>query len=280
MPSSTNPCAGWDFTCPEERISVDNLKIWLTENCKKWAFQVEKGESGYIHYQGRVSLKVKIRKPERFVKGLNWSLTSTECTKDDFYVTKAETRIKGPWKNTDEVIYIPRQIREIETLFPWQQKIVDMSGVWDKRTVNCIVDTVGNNGKSIIKTYMGVYKLAQILPFCNDYQDIMRMAYCLPKSTCYLIDMPRAINKDRLFQFFGAVEHLKDGYCFDDRYHFKQCYFDSPNVWIFTNKIPSIEDLSVDRWIFWGIDSDKKLFVMDRETIISRQKSEISEIKK
>jgi len=73
------------------------------------------------------------------------------------------------------------------------------------------------------------------------------------KKPLYIIDIPRALRKDQLFQFFSGIETLKDGYAYDDRYHFKEEYFDCPNIWIFMNTIPDLEYMSKDRWRFYEI---------------------------
>lgn len=264
MPTK-NAVAVWDFTISKELNNEISIKNWLNETCKKWAFQLEEGESGYIHYQGRVSLKVKVRLPEGLT-GAHWTPTSSESSDNDFYATKEKTRIEGPWTNKDVTLYIPRQIREIDELFPWQKDVIEMAKTWDKRSINCLIDTKGNIGKSILKTYMGVYKISQTLPFCNDFKDVMRMAYDMPESTCYMMDMPRAVNKDRLYGLFGGLENLKDGYCYDDRYAFRQKYMDCPNIWVFSNTIPDTSLMSKDRWKFWGVDSDKRLFKREVES--------------
>lgn len=258
--TSENPIAVWDFTLPTDCETVPGLKKILRTWCKKWVFQVEEGkeEGHYQHYQARISLKEKTRTPHKL--GMvpvqaHFSITSTPGTKTFSYVMKEDTRIDGPWKDTDEEpLYIPRQIREITTLYPWQQKVVDSARIWDTRTINILFDETGNHGKSILKTYVGVHQIGRAIPFVNDYRDIMRIVMDTPKKPLYIIDVPRALRKDQLFQFFSGVETLKDGYAYDDRYHFKEEYFDCPNIWIFMNKLPEEEYLSRDRWKVWQID--------------------------
>ena len=53
------PICVYDFTVPD--MDLMQLKETLKKHCKKWAFQKEKGSTGYIHYQGRLSLKLKKR---------------------------------------------------------------------------------------------------------------------------------------------------------------------------------------------------------------------------
>lgn len=252
----------WDFTLKHDAIKFRPLLATLREQCKKYAFQLEEGKSGYMHYQGRFSLKIKRRLTgvkKLFPNEIHLSITSNENRNNMFYVMKEETRVDGPWTDMEKPTYIPRQIREIKKLYPWQQHIVDTYDEWDTRTINVIYDLEGNNGKSTLCGYMRAHKIGFVLPFINDYKDIMRMIMCVPTKRCYLMDMPRAINKDRLYQMYGAIETIKNGYAYDDRYHFKEKCFDCPNIWIFCNVLPDRTMLSEDRWKIWTIDEDKKL---------------------
>jgi len=260
---SSSPCAVYDFTLPADDWTAKQIIDKLYPNiCKKYTFQLEKSNSGYLHYQGRISLIKKRRLNEalKLIKPhfekIHLSITSNNGKEDDFYCLKEDTRVEGtvPHSDTDPVpTYMPRQIREVEKLYPWQLEVIAKSKIWDTRTINIIWDTSGNIGKSTLVSYMGVNNLARQLPFCNDYKDIMRMVMDMPTSQAYLIDMPRAINKEKLFQMYSAIETIKGGYAFDDRYHFKDKYFDCPNVWVFTNSLPDAELLSADRWKYWEV---------------------------
>lgn len=257
----TNPVCVFDFTAPADRASVEDLKQWLAKIAKQWVFQKEQGdETGYIHYQGRISLKVKTRL-EKLIKdaphewGFHWSPTSKNNQGNDWYVTKEETRIEGPWSDKDKTVTIPKQVQEVinKGWYPWQISIYNLSKVWDTRTIHCIYNEKGNEGKSILCQYLRCMGIAMNIPFCNDFKDIMRMVMDMPKVGCYTIDMPRAINKEKLFQLFAAIEVVKGGYAYDDRYSFKSEDFDCPNIFVFTNKIPDFNLLSMDRWRLWEI---------------------------
>jgi len=87
-----------------------------------------------------------------------------------------------------------------------------------------------------------------------------------------MFDMPRAMNKDRLYQFYAAIETIKDGYAYDDRYHFTEKVFDCPNIWIFTNRMPDTTLLSTDRWKFWEISEKNELVEIDLKEIIENEK--------
>jgi len=256
-------CAVYDFTLKAENITKDDILSWLEKNAKTWCFQLEKGETtGYVHFQGRVSLRKKVRltgqiKVQPWENHCNWSVTSNTNSGNCFYVLKDDTRIEGPWTEKDVQVYIPRQIREIGALYPWQQSIVNVADVWDTRTINMIYDPKGNIGKSVLVGYMRCHGLARKLPPLNDYKDVMRIICDMPTSRCYLFDMPRAMKKDKLGQLYTAIEEIKSGYAFDDRYSFKEKFFDCPNIWIFANTLPDFDMLSGDRWKIWEVEEQK-----------------------
>lgn len=259
-----NAVAVYDFTLKasddDYSAQAASIKSGLSDIAKKYSFQLEKSDNGYIHWQGRISL-IKKRRLNECIKVFhskqifeNIHISITHDIDSDFYVLKCDTYVEPHrYKDTDEERYIPRQVREITKLYPWQQYIIDNSLVWDTRSINIIIDTDGNNGKSTLVSYMRAHGMARKIPFCNDYKDIMRMVCDMPTSKCYLIDMPRAVNKDRLFQLYGAIKEIKSGYAYDDRYKFTEKIFDCPNIWIFCNAVPDLTMLSQDRWKFWVI---------------------------
>jgi len=146
----------------------------------------------------------------------------------------------------------------IKELYMWQKQVIADAepslSKFDTRKINIIYDPTGNHGKSILKTWIGVYRIGVALPYSNDYRDIMRAVMARPARRLYIVDMPRAINKEQLNNFWSGIEDIKNGYAFDDRYHFKETYFDCPNVWVMTNTWPEIYSLSPDRWVIWGIN--------------------------
>jgi len=258
--------SGWDFTMGVEHCADLKLRGFLKDHCKHWVFQKEAGaETGYEHWQVRISLGVARRQSELLELGrvngmekwhLSPTVTENRLPARAFYILKPETRIDGPWSSEDEVIYIPKQIRDIE-LRAWQAQIVRDATQWDQRHINVVLETVGNKGKSILVTYCGVNKIGRAIPPVNDYKDIMRIVMDMPTSSLYLVDMPRAIEQKKLREFFAGLEELKSGHAWDDRYSFKEKWFDSPNIWVFTNVMPNLNYLSADRWVIWHIIDDK-----------------------
>jgi len=259
-------CCTWDITVPIEHITVEEMCKKLKESCKKWCFQVELSETGYKHIQGRISFKQKCRLKQAIeilgTPQIHLSKTSSANVSNNFYVMKEDTRVDGPYQNTEEDdIYVPRQIREITELYPWQKTLIEISKEWDKRSIHIIIDEKGNIGKTILTQYMMCYKLGRKVPYCNNYKDLMRMVCDIPTSKCYIIDLPRAIDKEKLHGMFAAIEEIKSGYAWDDRYKFKEKLFDCPQIFVFTNEVPERQMLSMDRWVFHTI-ADSELVLM------------------
>jgi len=274
------PCCVYDLTFNGENLpEIDAVKQCFSLSCKEWAFQKEAGnESGRVHLQARISLKVKERITGVIKKFPGWhiSVTSNENRGNMFYVLKEETRLAGPWTSKDVVIYVPRQVREVSVLYPWQMHIIRDATVWNTRTINVVIDTVGNSGKSVLKSWIMCHGIGISLPYSNDFRDISRMVMDQPKKSLYLIDIPRALKKDALHQFFAGLESLKDGIAFDDRYKFRTEQFDCPNIWIFMNQVPNLNYLSQDRWRIWSIDGDREL-VSQNEALDSSEASSSEE---
>lgn len=265
----------YDWTLSADDYKFDEIIEGFKGIAKKYSFQLEESDGGYKHYQGRLSLikKRRIGEALKLIKPIfekiHISVTSNNGLNENFYVLKQDTRIDGPWCDTDvKPLYIPRQIREIKQLYPWQESLIEFSGEWNTRHINVIIDVFGNIGKTTLATFMSLKGMGRSIPFCNDYKDIMRMVMDMPTSRCYLIDLPRAISKDRLFQLYGGIETIKSGYAFDDRYHFKEKFFDCPNIWLFSNVWPDEDLLSRDRWRFWEIGEDKRLGRVKSKAII------------
>lgn len=257
----SGPVCTFDVQASCQHYTYEQLVTLFVDHCKKWCFQKERGEkTGYEHFQGRVSLKVKARvtTARKLFPRCNVTVTSS-CNRDNnFYVTKDDTRIDGPWSDETCNIasHIPRQIRDIPALHPWQQAICDSRHVFDTRTIDVIVDKVGCIGKSTISLWIDVYGLGCCLPYMTCHKDLMRAVCDMPKASLYLVDVPRAVRDEQLEGFFSALEDIKNGKVYDDRYRFRKSFFDSPRIWVFTNREPPLSLLSRDRWRFWSVNSE------------------------
>lgn len=267
-----NAVATWDFTITAASFTAQQVQKGLNQLFKKYVFQKENSASGYIHFQGRGSLRKKARmatlKSDFAKAGLAGahlspsSNNSQEGQKTFSYVMKVDTRIDGPWSDKDaqEAAYIPRQYRDLENcLYPWQKTVWDSSESFDKRYINCVVDPEGNHGKSTIASLVELHGRGIDLPPINDAEkliqsvcDILVSKECREPKILF-VDMPRAMNKSRLAGMYTAIEQLKKGKVYDTRYKYQSWWFDSPQIWVFTNHVPDVQYLSKDRWKIFNI---------------------------
>lgn len=257
--SKIQPAARWyDFTSFD--LDLNKTLEILRRHCKKWAFQLEKApQTEKLHYQGRFCLQVKDRiagLKKKMSTEWHFSPTNKNAQNNFDYVTKSDTRVDGPWCSWDDSSSA-KDILQIVELRPWQQKVVDSTTYDDYRSINVIVDAAGNNGKSIFSKWAVVKGLAIRVPLQEHMRDMIRQVCDLPIRKLYIFDLPRAVSKEQLNQFWSAVEEIKNGSVYDDRYHYQQRNFTPPAVWIFTNTKPNEARMSCDRWKIWTIvDND------------------------
>lgn len=255
--SQTSPICVWDFTIPYENVSKEVLDKFLQDHCKTWCYQAER-PNDYHHWQGRCSFKMKTRTPWNMglTTTAHWSPTSNENRDNNFYVMKTDGRTEGPYTDADVKIFVPRHMRGEIKLREWQQMVVNDADedAFDTRCINIIYDPVGNHGKTFIKTYIGVKRIGKSIPYVETYKEMMRMVMDMPKQRLYILDLPRALPKQKMKEFYAGIETIKDGYAYDDRYKFHDEYFDPPNIWVFSNVMPELNMMSIDRWKIWEFD--------------------------
>lgn len=261
-----NPIAVYDFTFPQ--CDKEDFTEKLNEIFKTWAFQLEEGDTGFMHFQGRGSL-IKKRRPSEIIQvlkrldfALHVSPTSENSLKEDKgagkYCLKFDTRRDGPWTSDDEEVYIPRQFRDIN-LYDWQQDIIDDAQHFNSRTVNLIYDPHGCSGKTTIACLCSLHHNGLRVPPINDYEKLLATVCDIlrgkgqRKPGPVFIDLPRFMDKSKLHGIFSAIEEIKNGHSYDLRYKYREWWYDSPPVWVCTNMPPPVEALSRDRWRFWTI---------------------------
>ena len=88
------------------------------------------------------------------------------------------------------------------------------------------------------------------------------------------VDLPRALTTDskKFGPFMAAIVQIKKGKVADVRFHYKEWWFDSPQVWVFCNHAPNLDHMSADRWRFYTIDGFKNL-----QSLTKNELSQMSE---
>jgi len=264
--------ATWDFRYNADMFEnayelIDTLK----GIAKHYVFQIEMGDSGYRHYQGRLSLIKRRRKKEKHLllklfkeKPPNYlePTCSPEHYKGEaFYCMKEDTRIEGPWQDTDEVRVLTTQMKIFNKLElrPYQSQLKEMAQHFDMRKIDLIFDPNGNIGKSLFSEYLEYCGLAEEIPPFRLMDDIFQWVCTRPIKPCYIVDMPRGMKKDKLGDFYSGIEIIKNGVAYDKRYNAKKIRFDRPRVFVFTNTLPEFSLMSKDRWNVWVIDEEFRM---------------------
>lgn len=231
----------WCFTLKAEEVQVSQLYQTLKEVAKEFVFQTEKSESGYIHYQGVLSL-IKKERLAPLKNNLGYNTIHLERCQNwhasKRYCSKPESRIDGPW--TDKMA----PLKIISKLYPWQEELKDiLLSEPNDRTIYWIYEHVGNRGKSAFCKYM-VVKHGATYVRSGKNADI---SYALPDHpTMVLIDIPRSKNQH---VNFDIIEQIKDGMVFSPKYESKTKMFDPPHIMVFSNEEPDEEKMSKDRWV-------------------------------
>lgn len=259
---------------------------------------MENGESGYLHFQGVISLKVRrtVASIKKLLMESAWELpmhfepASNSVVKagtEAFYATKPDNRVDGPWtdRDVDEVEYVPYQYRGIaESLLPWQRKVWEsaLPENRDARHIDVVVDPTGNRGKSTIASIIELYKKGYDMPISEDAERLVASVCNIlkaaldrdPKVLCF--DLTRSTKQDALYQLYSAIEQIKKGKVVDLRYKYQKWWFDSPRVWVFCNEAPYYTYLSPDRWRLWSIDRKNRLIPRDKATaaFVSQRRAE------
>lgn len=238
----------WFFTLPITSSQISQIWELLNEISKKFVFQIEKGEdTGYLHYQGVFSLKMK----EYFnaVKNMLPNEAHIEPAKDLWkaigYCSKENTRIDGPWTEKKKPIKI------LSSLRPWQTKTEEMLLLEpDDRSIIWVFDA-GGTGKTQFCKYMAVKHGCSIFNNATS-KDI---AFALPEDpSIVMFNFPKDTDVNMIN--YKAIEAVKDGLIFSAKYESRMKIFNSPHVICFSNQLPNVERLTADKWIIYTTNND------------------------
>ena len=240
--SSFNALYKYDFVLNNYTIEeCANIKEILTKICKKWVFGYEVGENGTPHLQGFIHL-LKKERMSTLNKKLGNRMSFRKCRNEAALIDYCKKDGKV------ESYGFPKPVKIIETLYPWQQNILDTYNTEpDDRTIYWFWDSNGNIGKSAFVKYM-VVKYGVL--FCNGgkHSDLINLVFNANMEDCKCIiwDLPRS-TKGKVS--YATLECVKNGMVCNTKYETGVKCFNAPHVFVFANYPPDdTSELSEDRW--------------------------------
>ncbi len=270
----------------EQGLLLDRTQfiVWLEKHCDKYCFRAEVGsETGRLHYQCAVKLKIRKRK-KTFLTNLD------ELCYNKKYIQTA--RMFGTWE--ENVSYISKEetgvgpvfsncpyytgmdiefLNKIEKRYPWQSALIDellethqlSFKTPDDRKIYWITDKTGNSGKSKFTKWLVIrYKSCVKVPFGTASQLRSSLIEAGPQ-LCYIIDIPRTLGRDDdINSLISVVEDLKNGFLVSSMYgKNKTLIMNPPHVVVFSNQNAPFDSMSSDRWIEKEINKYNKEFTDD-----------------
>ena len=283
--ASTN-AKKWIFTLneldKEELPSGEALQEFLNIHMKTGIFGLESAPTtGRKHYQGRFELQAKrIGKRalldilEEIYKKKGWTISPEYQTKESIDYCKKDGKF---WYIGDSAPYTLSDL-DIE-LYPWQKTMIGIAKTKfhqeTARLVWYLQDTEGGIGKSSFTKWI-----------CNKEEDlngymlpdgsIKQMEACvcsrvnkMKKPPAVIIyDKTRTVDSDlNEGATWQAIERIKTGFISDPMFGSgATASWLPPVIFVFSNYDPNPEKLSLDRWVFVGVDKKNRLFIDSDQT--------------
>lgn len=251
-----SPSKRWCFTLnnytDDECSSIVPI---INEYCDKSIVSYEIGESGTPHLQGFLCFKEKKRPLSvfSFTNRIRWAVAKGDDLSQVVYISK---EAKGFLINFG-MPKIPKPIKIIENLYPWQKNIEDIFFTEpDDRTIHWYWESKGNVGKSAFVKYMVIKH--KVL-FCDGGKksDLINLVFNadMDNTKAVIWDLPRATKGNISYT---TLESIKNGLVCNTKYETGVKAFNPPHIFVFANFPPEEEDkLSSDRWIITCIDDEQ-----------------------
>lgn len=244
-----SPSKHWCFTL--NNYSPDDISMLCSNSSiEKYVFQEEIGkETNTPHLQGYIAFYKKIRPLSLFdsIKNIHWEKTRN-ISASIAYCSKKDTR-SGKIYSKGITLEEDIKLIDISKLYDWQSDILKKCQEEpDDRTINVIVDELGNKGKTqLCKLLCANYNAICVSGKSADIKYAI-VAYKKEKGIyprIVLLDVPRCnVN----YINYEAIEKVKDGLFFCGKYESCQVIMNSPHIFIFMNEEPVLQNMSKDRW--------------------------------
>lgn len=238
---------GYCFTLNNpEKDDPQHIKMYFEHFKAIYVFQEETGEEGTKHLQGFVQFQnatqfktVKMIMPKAHIEpAKNWK-------KSKLYCSKIDTRSGACWTNIPGLN--PVEVPKIE-LYPWQKELVEiLKTKADDRSIHWIWESKGCVGKTTFaKWFILTYPEYNAIYLNSGKTGDLMFAMSKAKPSVVFIDVPRT-QMDRFN--YQALEQIKNGIFFSSKYESAMTIMTSPHVVVFANVPPTLNAMSLDRWL-------------------------------
>lgn len=237
----------WDATIPMSLYpNADIVKTFFESmGGDRWAFGEEVGkETGYKHWQARIVFKKPKSLSElcKAMHGVNWQPTHVR----DFDYVEKEGHYYRSWESALD------KYKNLK-LKPWEEHIKILLDNQSDREILILVDEKGGLGKTTYAKYLVSNHIMEYIPQMNSPKDYMHVAYAKKNANGYVIDLCMGQNFHKKFDgnwqatFFNALEQMKNGFLYDERNNWKECWTDSKKILVLMNQYPERGHIADDR---------------------------------
>lgn len=230
----------FDVTIPARALDGENEYNWLNARSPHFAYGLETGSTGFIHYQCKIWLPLDLKGV--FMTGIlsPFHVEQSRSQEKD-YVYKDGCYFDTEMSSDVELTDAQRELQEF-----W------ITEGDNTRSVCCVVDQTGCTGKSWFSMAMEDLCLAVRVPQMP-YDKISGFLMDQPKYGRYVFDLTKVAgkNKKALDELFSVIEELKNGQICDWRYKGRRWKYKLGKpimVLVLCNDLPKSETLSRDRW--------------------------------
>lgn len=140
----------------------------------------------------------------------------------------------------------------------WQEWCLSRIFDQDTRRITWIYDKVGNIGKSYLgntmykcdpKNWLYIKGIWQSRDLCRVIENAVKGGW---SGTYLIIDYPRSAEEHKIYDL---IESAKDGMITTSKYDSRNLRFDkSIKICCMANWLPSVRNLSMDRWDIWHVE--------------------------
>lgn len=145
-------------------------------------------------------------------------------------------------------LHKPKHIEQLTQLRTWQTQLITTvnNHKHNDRTIHWIYDLIGNNGKTVLSHHLT--STANYIKLKNGKSADIAMSW---NGEDVIFDLSRT-SEDHIN--YDIIEQLKDGYVFSPKYNSCVKHYKKPKLLVFSNYLPKISAVSLDRWQIYTIE--------------------------